>query len=154
TGGAAEYQVSGVFVNRIPRSGGNAFHGEGLVLFSNAALQDSNLDDGLRARGLSTGSELHRNYDINYGLGGPIVVDRLWFFVSGRHNAYEPYVAGAFNPDGSRAIDDSEVKAFPARLTAQLTPKNRLTVFFDWANKVRGHRRLSANVTPAATMQQ
>jgi Carboxypeptidase regulatory-like domain len=154
TGGAAEYQLSGVLVNRIPRIGGNEFHGQGLVLFSNTALQDTNLDDDLRARGLATPSELYRSYDINYSVGGPIVEDRVWFFVSGRHNAYEPYVAGAFNPDGTRAIDDSQVKSFPARLTARLTPKDRLTVFFDWANKVRGHRRLSANVTPAASLRQ
>src|SRR5262249_13224782 len=100
------------------------------------------------------GSDSRRSSNLNHARGGPIVVDRLWFSFPGPHTPYEPYVAGAFNPDGSRAIDDSEVKAFPARLTAQLTPKNRLTVFFDWANKVRGHRRLSANVTPAATMQQ
>jgi len=153
SGGAAEYQVSGVLVNRIPRSGGNAFHGEGLVLFSNAALQDTNLDDGLRARGFSAARELYRSYDINYSLGGPILEDRLWFFASGRHNAYNSY-PGVLNPDGSQALDDNDVKSFPARLTAQLTPKDRLTVFFDWANKVRGHARLAPNVAPAASMHQ
>ena len=39
--------------------------------------------------------------------------DRLWFYVSGRNNAQNNYVAGAVNPDGSQAIDDSIVKAFP-----------------------------------------
>jgi hypothetical protein len=152
--GAAENQLSGVLVNRIPRTGGNTFSGDALVLFSNGSLQAQNLDAALQARGLATGAKLYRDYDINYSGGGPIVKNRLWFFISGRNNAYNNYVAGAFNPDGSQAIDDNDVKAFPARLTSQLTSKNRVTAMFDWANKVRGHRNLAANVTPAASIQQ
>src|SRR6266853_2348344 len=154
SGGTAENQLSGVLVNRIPRTGGNKFSGDALVLFSNGSLQGQNLDSDLQNRGLATGAKLYRDYDINYSGGGPIIKDRLWFFVSGRNNAYNNYVAGAFNPDGSQAIDDNNVKAFPARLTYQSDPKNRFTAMFDWANKVRGHRNLAANVTPAASIVQ
>lgn len=154
TGGAAENQLSGVLVNRIPKTGGNMFSGEGLFLFANDKLQSQNLDDDLKARGLTTGAKLYQDYDLNYSGGGPIIRDRLWFFVSGRNYAYNNYVAGAFNPDGSQAIDDNNVKAFPARLTAQLDQKNRVTAMFDWANKIRGHRNLSATVTPAASVRQ
>src|SRR5262249_7889160 len=125
TGGGAENQLSGVLVNRIPKTGGNTFSGDGLFLFANDKLQGQNLDDALRKRGLATGAKLYRDYDLNYSGGGPIIKDRLWFFASGRNYAYNNYVAGAFNPDGSRAIDDNNVKAFPARLTAQLDSKNR-----------------------------
>jgi hypothetical protein len=154
TGGAAENQLSGVLVNRIPKTGGNRFTGDGLFLFANEKLQGTNLDDALVKRNLTTGARLYRDYDLNYSSGGPLVKDKLWFFVSGRNNAYNNYVAGAVNPDGSQAIDDNTVKAFPARLTSQLDPKNRVTAMFDWANKVRGHRNLAANVTPAASIQQ
>jgi hypothetical protein len=154
TGGSAENQLSGVLVNRIPRTGGNRFSGDFLALFANDKLQGQNLDSALQARGLATGAKLYQDYDINYSGGGPIVKDRLWFFASGRNNAYNNYVAGAFNPDGSAAIDDNNVKAFPARLTSQLTTRNRVTAMFDWANKVRGHRNLAANVTPAASIRQ
>jgi hypothetical protein len=154
SGGAAENQLSGVLVNRIPKTGGNRFAGDGLFLFANEKLQGSNLDAALMTRGLTTGARLYRDYDLNYSGGGPLVQDKLWFFVSGRNNAYNNYVAGAVNPDGSQAIDDNTVKAFPARLTSQLDSKNRVTAMFDWANKVRGHRNLAANVTPAASIQQ
>jgi hypothetical protein len=154
SGGAAENQLSGVLVNRIPKTGGNRFTGDGLFLFANEKLQGSNLDDALIARGLTTGARLYRDYDLNYSGGGPLMKDRLWFYLSGRNNAYNNYVAGAVNPDGSQAIDDNVVKAFPARLTSQLDSKNRFTAMFDWANKVRGHRNLAANVTPAASIQQ
>src|SRR5262249_19738921 len=147
-------QLSGVLVNRIPKTGGNMFSGDGVFLFANDKLQSQNLDAGLKARGLATGAKLYQDYDLNYSGGGPIIRDRLWFFVSGRNWAYNNYVAGAFNPDGSQAIDDNNVKAFPARLTGQVDSKNRVTAMFDWANKVRGHRNLAANVTPAASIRQ
>ena len=154
SGGAAENQTAGVLVNRIPRTGGNRFSGELVGLLANSNLQSTNLSDALRARGLRTGDELYRLYDANYSLGGPIVRDRLWFFVSGRNWAYNNYVANAFNPDGSRAIDDNNVKSFPARLTGQLTRRDRVTAMFDWANKVRGHRELSAVTAPEASARQ
>ena len=148
TGGSAENQLSGVLVNRIPRTGGNKFAGDALFHFANGSTQGVNLDDELRARGITTPDKLYRDYDINYSAGGPIVKDRLWFFVSGRNWAYNNYVANALNPDGSQAVDDNNLKAFPARLTYQASSKNRLTTLFDWTNKVRGHRNLSPTVSP------
>jgi len=117
SGGSAENQTAGVLVNRIPRTGGNTFSGEFLGLFSNEKLQSDNLSDDLRARGLRAGDQLHKLYDVNYSLGGPIMRDKLWFFISGRNWAYNNFVAGAFNPDGSQAVDDNVLKSFPTRLT-------------------------------------
>ena len=154
SGGSAENQTGGVLVNRIPKTGGNQFRGEFVGLFSNGDLQSDNIDEELNARGIQIGDQLYRLYDVNYSLGGPIVRDRLWFFVSGRNNAYNNYVANAFNPDGTRAVDDNTVKSFPGRITAQATKNDRFTVLFDWANKVRGHRGLSATVSPEASDRQ
>ncbi len=154
SGGSAESQTAGVLVNRIPRTGGNRFTGEFVGYFGNSALQSDNISDELRARGIRIGDELYRMWDANYSLGGPIVRDRLWFFVSGRNWAYNNYVANSFNPDGSRAVDDNDVKSFPGRLTAQITKRDRVTAMFDWANKVRGHRGLTALVSPEASDYQ
>ncbi|MGH9146499.1 MAG: hypothetical protein ACRD1Q_07305, partial [Vicinamibacterales bacterium] len=154
SGGSAENQLSGVLVNRIPRSGGNRFSGDGVMLFANDGLQSQNLDDELRARGLTTPARLHKLYDVNYSVGGPIVRDRLWFYFSGRNWAYNNYVANALYADGSQAIDDNLVMAYPLRLTSQLTSKDRLTVLFNWANKIRGHRGLASNVRPEASFTQ
>src|SRR5688572_13441869 len=154
SGGAAENQLSGVLVNRIPKTGGNTFSGDFITLFANDSLQSQNIDDEIVSRGLTTPAHLHRLYDINFSLGGPIIRDRLWFFFSGRHWAYNNFVANAFNPDGSQAVDDNELKAYPLRLTTQLTQRNRVTALFDWASKNRGHRTLSATVTPEASFTQ
>ena len=154
SGGSAENQLSGVLVNRIPRTGGNRFSGDGVFLLANGSTQGVNLDDALRARGITTPDKLYRDYDVNYSLGGPIMKDRLWFFVSGRNWAYNNYVANAFNPDGSQAVDDNNLKAFPLRLTSQLSQRNRVTALFDWSSKIRGHRTLSSLVAPAAAFTQ
>ena len=113
TGGNAENQLSGVLVNRVPRSGGNSFAGDGIFLFANDKTQGQNIDDALRARGLASGAKLYQDYDLNYSGGGPIVRDRLWVFASGR-NCYNNYVAGAFKLGRSPAIDDNNMKAFGA----------------------------------------
>ena len=154
SGGSAENQTGGVLVNRIPKTGGNQYRGEFVGLWSNSSLQADNIDADLNARGIRIGDELFKLYDLNYSMGGPIVQDRLWFFVSGRNNAYNNYVANAFNPDGTRAVDDNIVKSFPGRITGQATKNDRFTLLFDWANKVRGHRGLSATVQPEASDRQ
>jgi hypothetical protein len=151
SGGSAENQTAGVLVNRIPKTGGNQYSGEFVGLFGNGNLQSDNISDAIRARGIRIGDELYRMWDVNYSVGGPIVRDRLWFFVSGRNWAYNNYVANAFNPDGSRAVDDNDLKSFPARITAQVTRRDRVTALFDWANKIRGHRGLTALVSPEAS---
>ena len=63
-------------------------------------------------------------------------------------------MASTFNPDGTQAVDDNNVKSFPLRLTGQVSQKNRVTALFDWANKVRGHRNLGAGVSPEAAIVQ
>ena len=78
--GSAENQLSGVLVNRIPRSGGNTLSAELLTNFSNNDLASQNLDDELIARGLPTPAELYKQYDINYTVAGPVIRDRLWFW--------------------------------------------------------------------------
>ena len=152
--GSAENQLSGVLVNRIPRSGGNTLSAELLTNFSNNDLASQNLDDELIARGLPTPAELYKQYDINYTVAGPVIRDRLWFFVSGRNWAYNNYVGGAFNADGTQAVDDNSIKAFPARLTAQITQNNKVTALFTWSEKLRGHANLSATIAPEASLRQ
>ena len=70
-GGAAENQLSGVLVNRIPKSGGNTFNADGLLLFSNGSLQGNNVDDALRARGMTTPAQLPSSTTSTSARAGP-----------------------------------------------------------------------------------
>jgi hypothetical protein len=148
SGGAAENQLSGVLVNRIPRSGGNTFGGDQLITFSNSALQSNNITDALRARGITDPSELSLQYDINYSLGGPIIRDRLWFFFTGREWTYNNYVLGGRTADGGRLATDNYARGFPLRLTTQVTQNNRVTGLFNYSTKGQNNSYLTGWLGP------
>ncbi len=84
TGGyQAEYQSAlGGVVNTITYSGSNEFHSSIFGFLTN--------NDFSKAPRLSAGQPPkgdYGNYDIGFGLGGPILKDRLWYYV-----AYDPSV--------------------------------------------------------------
>ena len=66
-GGAAENQLSGVLVNRIPKYRRQPVHRRrALPLLERAACRATTSDDDLRARGITTPARLCREYDVNY----------------------------------------------------------------------------------------
>ena len=119
SGGSAENQLSGVLVNRIPRTGGNKFGGELMTTFANAQpAEPEHRRCDLAARGITMPAKLYRQYDINYSVGGPIVKDRLWFFVSGRNWAYNNYVGERVQSGRHRRRSTTTTsRRFPSRLT-------------------------------------
>lgn len=94
--GSAEMPNGGVRVNVIPRDGGNTFTGTFFMNGTNEAWQNSNLSDDLRSRGLLSANTNKLQYDVNPGVGGPIVRDRLWFFSAARWNGNQNYIGGSF----------------------------------------------------------
>ena len=81
---SADTQTGGVNLNVVPKDGGNTFSVYFNTSYTGKDLQQSNLTDTLRARGLTTGSSLKKVWDIGGGLGGPIMRDRLWFYTAHR----------------------------------------------------------------------
>jgi hypothetical protein len=144
--GSAEAVGGGFGMNIIPKEGGNAFKGSFFAAASGGGLQGNNYSQKLKDAGLSVPNELHRNYDINPSLGGPIVKDKLWFFGSARWQENSFYYAGAYaNKNGGdltkwtyepdftkRGEDILTVKpSLSMRLTWQATPKNKFSFSFD-----------------------
>ena len=86
----------GVTSNSIPRAGGNTFAGTILTNGSGPGLQTSNLTDRLQALGLTATATLRKVFDVSGSLGGPLVKDRLWFYVTERYQTNSTYAAGAF----------------------------------------------------------
>jgi hypothetical protein len=136
---SAESEASGVRVNLVPRDGGNAFSGLFIGSFSNHSLQSNNLNDRLRARGLTSSTTVKRSYDVDPAIGGPIVRDKLWFWGSVRAQSAELTLAGiyynqtptgrAYTPDLTRPADSLERNQNQSlRLTWQVTPRNKISV--------------------------
>ena len=133
--GTAEVQTPGIRANLIPKQGGNRYKGEFLTTFSNTSMQGTNIDADLTARKFAGTNTLYRAYDINPTFGGPIFQDRLWFFASYRRWAYNNILPKVKTSDGSPFPDSNLSQAAPVRLTAQLNPKNKLTVAMEKTGK-------------------
>jgi hypothetical protein len=105
-GGLGESDIGGPVMNLVPKSGGNTFAGQ--VFFNDAGKwsKGNNLDDELRAIGLTETPGIIQAYDASASYGGPIKRDRLWFFGSYRNldtqNAMEGINANANAGDPSR----------------------------------------------------
>lgn len=95
-GGAADTDTAGVQMNVIPRTGGNIFAGAGNFEFTNGDLQANNLTDALRARGLTTVTQVKKIYDYGGGFGGPIKQNKLWFYTSHRWWGSQEFAADKF----------------------------------------------------------
>ena len=149
----AETSSGGVRLNMIPREGGNQFHGDFKAASRPGSWQSSNLTDRHLSRGLTAGNAIDRIIDYTVALGGPIKKDKLWFFGSGRYYSVNNFIANTFMDDGSQGIDDQFIKSGMARLTWQVSPRNKISAYFDEIDKYRGHD-MQANYDPetAATV--
>jgi len=139
SGIGADTAAGGVRLNMIPREGGNRFSGDVKASLRPGEWQADNLTERHRARGLSVGNSTDRIVDYTAALGGPLLKDRLWFFTSARYFSVNNFVANTFLDDGSQGIDDQYIKSAMARLTWQVTPRNKISAYFDEIDKYRGH---------------
>jgi hypothetical protein len=139
---SAEVESGGIRFNIIPKEGGNTFRGYFFSDFTNSSLQGSNLTSELRARGITAVSGIDKIWDVNPAFGGPILQDKLWFYTAHRWWGSGKYVAGlyynanpqawTYTPDLSRqGVDDQNQRSHNLRLTWQVSPKNKITVFAD-----------------------
>lgn len=149
----AETSSGGVRLNMIPREGGNQFHGDFKAASRPGSWQSSNLTDRHQARGLSAGNAIDRIIDYTASIGGPIKKDKVWFFSSARYFSVNNFIANTFMDDGSQGIDDQFIKNGMTRLTWQVSPRNKISAYFDEIDKYRGHD-MQANYDPetAATV--
>src|SRR2546428_9444107 len=90
TGGqSAETETSGVSVNVVLREGGNSFHGMAESEYTGKGLQNDNITDALRARGLTRGgNKADFIYSAGGAAGGPIRSHRAWLYAAFR--SWEP----------------------------------------------------------------
>ncbi len=145
SGGLGEAETGGPTMNVVPRTGGNTFTGSFFFSGANSAMQGSNLTQELRDAGLRDPNELIKAWEANGAIGGPIIRDRLWFFLSTKRQITRLYVSGmyynkndgnpnawTYEPDLSRrAIYDGTWTNVPLRLTWQATPRNKFNIFWD-----------------------
>jgi hypothetical protein len=135
----AETSSGGVRLNMIPREGGNQFHGDFKAASRPGSWQSSNLTQRHLDRNLTAGNAIDRIIDYTASLGGPIMKDKIWFFTAARYFSVNNFIANTFMDDGSQGVDDQFIKNAMARLTWQVSPRNKISAYFDEIDKYRGH---------------
>lgn len=149
TGSGADISGAGVGIRLIPKEGGNTFSGQTFLSYIPGKWGSSNETPELLARGLQRGGQVHRIFDYNFSLGGPIRRNRLWFFSSYRYWGADTFLNNSFynldesrrtyTPDFSRqSLDDNVLKSGMTRLTLQLSPRHKFSAYLDRTSKWRG----------------
>jgi hypothetical protein len=146
SGGLGESDTGGPVMNIIPKEGGNNFSGSLFGSIAGEWSQGQNLDDELRAFGITSPAALITNYDYSGALGGPLKRDRLWFFATTRTYGNQSEVPGlygnlnagdaskwTYQRDPSLQVRGASGKKIVAtRVTAQLTPRNKVGFYHDY----------------------
>ena len=152
SGGLGEAETGGPSINIVPKSGGNEFRGSGFYSTSGDWATSDNLDDRLRGFGITQPPTLRKNWDGSGSLGGPIMRDRLWFFGNVRNWGNAGVVPGIFanqfagDPSHWDYAVDRSIEArtaesrqvYAGRITAQVTPRNRVTFSHDYQRRCSG----------------
>ena len=144
-GGLGENETGGIVMNLVPKTGGNVTRGSLFVSGTGEPFQSDNLTPALKNQGVVAASPLSKVYDISGAIGGPIVRDRLWYFFTAHRagsttestNVYYNLNAGdptkwSYAPDVSRrAYSDRLFENASARVTWQITRRNKVAAFWD-----------------------
>jgi hypothetical protein len=125
----------GVNLNLIVKSGGNQLHGTMSWEQTNHHFQGSNLDDELRAQGITAPNNLVRRFYGGGDVGGRIVRDKLWFYTGmrGRMNKENPL--GVFQPDGTPGVVDQTQFMTTQKISYQMNRSQRF-IFFDYYQRL------------------
>src|SRR2546425_4832461 len=145
-GGLGEAEQGGPLVNFIPKTGGNTFQTHAYYSGMSGWMQSSNFTPELQSQGLTTPQKTLYLHESDLSHGGPIRKDRLWFFLNARYSSSGTTLPGMFynlnagDPtkwtyvaDLSRPAENSSLGTVnpTARLTAQVTPKHKLNLYWD-----------------------
>jgi hypothetical protein len=161
---SAELAFGGLRINIVPKEGGNTYRGSVFATGVSGGWQSDNLTQDLVNRGLPAPNRMKLAYDINPSGGGPIMRDKLWFWVSGRVQTNQNYIAGLFsnqyagdptkwtylaNPSDQGFFQITQ-KGIDGRVTWQASPRNKFSLYLDNQSRVWNDTR--AGVSPESVV--
>src|SRR5262245_39306460 len=140
---SAEASTPGVQTQFISKSGGNEFRGTFFGGYSPESWQAFNIDDDQIARGLTGGggldpedvNRLSSYQDMNVGVGGFIVRDRVWWYGSLRHQDIQArFVNFPVKPQ------QTILNNYSAKITYNLNRNNKLIGYTQPSQKKQPQR--------------
>jgi hypothetical protein len=139
SGISAETSRGGVRVNMIPKEGGNTFSGLGYMGLTPSSFVSVNLPPELQNRGLRGGESVRHVHDVSISPGGRIIRDKLWFFTSARWLSTTQLTANTVQDNGEQGQNKDYIGSALLRLTWQVSPKNKIGVWYGPQWKGRDH---------------
>lgn len=162
--GSSEATTSQLGFNAIPKDGGNTFNFLASGLYTNHHFQGNNVDDALRARGVTNPEGVNWVYTSGGSVGGPIVKNKLWFHSAAERLAATNFSAGNFynklqsstgtsplyEPDTTRPYSPwDETSRVGGRGTWQASPRNKVSASAEY-QKITEHYQRGFNDPAAA----
>lgn len=149
----AEYgNFTGVIFNLVTKSGGNNFSGHFEFDFqgyrADSKFWQATNNQAYLADFPELTSPSSKLMDINGHLGGPIVKDKLWFYIGGQFYRTQNRPTG-FPED----VDYKQPRIF-VKLSSQLTPTLNMSLAFQRTKYQGINRGASSTVSPEATVTQ
>jgi hypothetical protein len=151
SGGLGEAEVGGPTLSIIPKSGGNTIAGNIYATGTGGGMVGSNYSQELRDAGLTTPGTLLKQWDFTFGMGGPILKDRLWYRVAARDEGQHRKIPNIFPnlnagtperlylPDRTKEVRGAESwRLYTVRLTIQATTKDKINVHWDEQHACNG----------------
>jgi hypothetical protein len=152
SGGLGETEVGGPTLSIIPRSGGNTIRGAAYLTGVSGGMVGSNYSEALRVAGLTTPGKLLKQWDATFGIGGPILRDRLWYYVTARDEGQHRSIPNVFPnlnagdptkflyaPDRAREVRGAESwRLYSGRMTLQATSRDKINFHWDEQHACNG----------------
>jgi outer membrane receptor protein involved in Fe transport len=149
-GNMGEGAGPGALLNFTVKSGGDVFGGQLYADYQDENTIGDNVPDALRqggavdgdgfkapAQGLETGNPVVKQYDLNGGVGGPIIRTKAWFFGSYRLNQQDATILGV------PQLSETKLENFSVKGTYALNSTNNLIPFFNKRLKLQPLRDIS-----------
>jgi len=154
SGLTAEYgSVRGAVINVVTKSGGNRFTGSASFYFNHEKLKGDNTKDTPLA-GSKSGNKIE--YEPIITLGGPIIKDKLWFFMNGSFNNSERFVAGY--PGNTAPGTEKPIKTFVPypfmKLSFQPGQNDKFTLSYNFSTTVTDDSGASKFSTESVTQKR
>src|SRR5688572_16827837 len=107
-GGDVSVQSSGLSINLVTKSGSNVFKGSAVGTFQNDWSQANNVTKEQFAKGAGgflSGAPIKKIYNISGEYGGPIIKNRLWWWLAADKQAINAGVVNFFDRGRPECVD-------------------------------------------------
>lgn len=148
-GANAEYGgFMGGFVNGLVKRGGNTLEGSFNAYYSDSKWQSRLKVDHPDLTPADKDILPAKNWDVAFSVGGPLIKDKLWYFVSAERTEED------YNPPGAELPQRNQKVMALAKITWAPTPSSTLEFLSEYDYVGRDRRYIDRYTMPVATQKE